>query len=98
MPVPKLKDQSLLKTGVAYVNGEWVKAKSGKTLEVFGTAYHSSTSEDLDTDYESQIHHQGNSSAQPPNSPPKTPNSPSTPPPQLSPLSSRKPAANARSC
>lgn len=34
--VPKLNDPSLLKTGVAYVNGEWVKAKSGKTFEVFG--------------------------------------------------------------
>ncbi|KAH7360245.1 succinate semialdehyde dehydrogenase-like protein [Rhexocercosporidium sp. MPI-PUGE-AT-0058] len=33
--VPKLSDPSLLKTGVAYVNGEWVKAKSGKTFEVF---------------------------------------------------------------
>jgi len=32
--VPKLNDQSLLKTDVAYVNGEWVKAKSGKTFEV----------------------------------------------------------------
>lgn len=35
--VPKLNDPSLLKTDVAYVNGEWVKAKSGKTFEVFGT-------------------------------------------------------------
>lgn len=34
--VPKLNDPSLLKTGVAYVNGEWVKAKSGKTFEVHG--------------------------------------------------------------
>lgn len=34
--VPKLNDQSLLKTNVAYVNGDWVKAKSGKTFEVFG--------------------------------------------------------------
>ena len=34
--VPKLKDPSLLKTDVAYVNGEWVKAASGKTFEVFG--------------------------------------------------------------
>merc|ERR1712000_187106 len=33
--VPKLSDPSLLKTDVAYVNGEWVKAKSGKTFEVF---------------------------------------------------------------
>ncbi|CAG8951003.1 hypothetical protein HYFRA_00006400 [Hymenoscyphus fraxineus] len=33
--VPKLKDPSLLKLNVAYVNGEWVKAKSGKTFEVF---------------------------------------------------------------
>lgn len=32
--VPKLNDPSLLKTNVAYVNGEWVKAKSGKTFEV----------------------------------------------------------------
>jgi succinate-semialdehyde dehydrogenase/glutarate-semialdehyde dehydrogenase len=34
--VPKLNDPSLLKTNVAYVNGEWVKAKSGKTFEVHG--------------------------------------------------------------
>jgi succinate-semialdehyde dehydrogenase/glutarate-semialdehyde dehydrogenase len=34
--VPKLNDPSLFKTDVAYVNGEWVKAKSGKTFEVFG--------------------------------------------------------------
>ena len=34
--VPKLKDPSLLKTNVAYVNGEWVQAKSGKTFEVHG--------------------------------------------------------------
>jgi succinate-semialdehyde dehydrogenase/glutarate-semialdehyde dehydrogenase len=34
--VPKLNDPSLLKTDVAYVNGEWVKAKSGKTFEVHG--------------------------------------------------------------
>ncbi|EPE27486.1 ALDH-like protein [Glarea lozoyensis ATCC 20868] len=33
--VPKLNDPSLFKTDVAYVNGEWVKAKSGKTFEVF---------------------------------------------------------------
>ncbi|KAH8669704.1 succinate semialdehyde dehydrogenase-like protein [Tricladium varicosporioides] len=33
--VPKLNDPSLLKLGVAYVNGEWVKANSGKTFEVF---------------------------------------------------------------
>ncbi|TVY17503.1 Succinate-semialdehyde dehydrogenase [NADP(+)] GabD [Lachnellula arida] len=33
--VPKLNDPSLLKIDVAYVNGEWVKAKSGKTFEVF---------------------------------------------------------------
>jgi len=32
--VPKLNDPSLLKLNVAYVNGEWVKAKSGKTFEV----------------------------------------------------------------
>jgi succinate-semialdehyde dehydrogenase / glutarate-semialdehyde dehydrogenase len=36
--VPKLNDPSLLKTDVAYVNGEWVKAKSGKTFEVHGMA------------------------------------------------------------
>ena len=34
--VPKLNDPSLLKKDVAYVNGEWVKAKSGKTFEVNG--------------------------------------------------------------
>ncbi|TDZ33871.1 Glutarate-semialdehyde dehydrogenase DavD [Colletotrichum spinosum] len=32
--VPKLKDPSLLKQNVCYVNGEWVKAKSGKTFAV----------------------------------------------------------------
>ncbi|KAK2044544.1 succinate-semialdehyde dehydrogenase [Colletotrichum somersetense] len=32
--VPKLKDPSLLKKDVCYVNGEWVKAKSGKTFDV----------------------------------------------------------------
>jgi len=32
--VPKLNDPSLLKLDVAYVNGEWVKAASGKTFEV----------------------------------------------------------------
>jgi len=31
---PKLNDPSLLKTDVSYVNGEWVKAASGKTFEV----------------------------------------------------------------
>jgi succinate-semialdehyde dehydrogenase/glutarate-semialdehyde dehydrogenase len=34
--VPKLNDPSLLKTNVAYVDGEWVTAKSGNTFEVFG--------------------------------------------------------------
>jgi len=33
--VPKLNDPSLLKLDVCYVNGEWVKAKSGKTFEVY---------------------------------------------------------------
>ncbi|MCJ1367820.1 succinate semialdehyde dehydrogenase NADP+ linked [Acarospora aff. strigata] len=32
--VPKLNDQSLFKQGECYVNGEWIKAKSGKTFEV----------------------------------------------------------------
>ncbi|TKW54777.1 Glutarate-semialdehyde dehydrogenase DavD [Colletotrichum tanaceti] len=32
--VPKLKDPSLLKQDVCYVNGEWIKAKSGKTFDV----------------------------------------------------------------
>ncbi|KAF4958626.1 hypothetical protein FSARC_10973 [Fusarium sarcochroum] len=31
---PKLKDPSLLKQDVCYVNGEWVKAQSGKTFKV----------------------------------------------------------------
>ncbi|KAH7001580.1 Aldehyde/histidinol dehydrogenase [Ilyonectria destructans] len=31
---PKLKDPSLLKQNVCYVNGEWVPAKSGKTFKV----------------------------------------------------------------
>ncbi|KAI1408955.1 succinic semialdehyde dehydrogenase [Hypoxylon sp. FL1857] len=35
---PKLKDPSLFKTDVAYVNGEWVKAASGKTFEVYDPA------------------------------------------------------------
>lgn len=33
---PQLKDPSLLKQDVGYVNGEWVKARSGKTFEVTG--------------------------------------------------------------
>ncbi|KAM9879750.1 hypothetical protein BJF96_g823 [Verticillium dahliae] len=36
--VPKLKDPSLLKQDVCYVNGQWVKAKSGKTFEVHDPA------------------------------------------------------------
>ncbi len=32
----QLRDPSLLKTNVCYVNGEWVPAKSGKTFEVTG--------------------------------------------------------------
>jgi succinate-semialdehyde dehydrogenase/glutarate-semialdehyde dehydrogenase len=39
--IPKLNDPSLLKTNVAYVNGEWIKAKSGKTFEVTGIAFSS---------------------------------------------------------
>ncbi|PSR87158.1 Aldehyde/histidinol dehydrogenase [Coniella lustricola] len=35
---PKLNDPSLLKTDVCYVNGEWVKAASGKTFEVHDPA------------------------------------------------------------
>ncbi|KAI0473698.1 Aldehyde/histidinol dehydrogenase [Xylariaceae sp. FL0804] len=35
---PKLKDPSLFKTDVAYVNGEWVKAASGRTFEVHDPA------------------------------------------------------------
>lgn len=35
---PKLKDPSLFKTNVCYVNGEWVKAASGKTFEVHDPA------------------------------------------------------------
>jgi len=31
---PKLRDPSLFKKDVCYVNGEWVKARSGKTFEV----------------------------------------------------------------
>lgn len=34
LSAPKLNDPSLLKTDVCYVNGEWVKAKSGKTFNV----------------------------------------------------------------
>lgn len=32
----QLRDPSLFKQDVCYVNGEWVKAKSGKTFEVRG--------------------------------------------------------------
>jgi hypothetical protein len=32
----QLKDPSLFKQNVCYVNGEWVKARSGKTFEVHG--------------------------------------------------------------
>ena len=32
----QLNDKSLFKQDVAYVNGEWIKAKSGKTFEVTG--------------------------------------------------------------
>ncbi|KAI1424518.1 Aldehyde/histidinol dehydrogenase [Xylaria sp. FL1777] len=35
---PKLNDSSLFKTDVCYVNGEWVKAASGKTFEVHDPA------------------------------------------------------------
>lgn len=36
--VPKLNDPSLLKKDIAYINGEWVAAKSGKTFEVNGAS------------------------------------------------------------
>jgi len=36
--VPKLRDPSLFKKDVCYVNGEWVKARSGKTFEVHDPA------------------------------------------------------------
>lgn len=36
LTVAQLKDPSLLKQDVCYVNGEWVKAKSGKTFKVNG--------------------------------------------------------------
>lgn len=39
--VPKLNDPSLLKTDVSYINGEWVKAGSGKTFEVHDPTTHS---------------------------------------------------------
>lgn len=32
----QLSDPSLLKLDVNFVNGEWVKAKSGKTFDVYG--------------------------------------------------------------
>ncbi|TFB06541.1 Glutarate-semialdehyde dehydrogenase DavD [Trichoderma ghanense] len=35
---PKLRDPSLLKQNVCYVNGEWVSAKSGKTFKVHDPA------------------------------------------------------------
>ena len=36
--IPKLKDPSLFKEA-AYINGEWVKAKSGATFEVHGKRF-----------------------------------------------------------
>ncbi|KAF3936590.1 Omega-crystallin [Dactylella cylindrospora] len=36
--VPPLKDKSLFKENVAFVNGKWVKARSGKTFEVYDPA------------------------------------------------------------
>ncbi|KAK6349184.1 succinate semialdehyde dehydrogenase NADP+ linked [Orbilia blumenaviensis] len=36
--VPPLKDKSLFKENVAFVNGKWVKAKSGKIFEVYDPA------------------------------------------------------------
>lgn len=36
LTIAQLKDPSLLKQDVCYVNGEWVKAKSGKTFKVNG--------------------------------------------------------------
>ncbi|MDI1490903.1 MAG: succinate semialdehyde dehydrogenase NADP+ linked [Ramalina farinacea] len=35
---PQLKDPSLFKKDVAYINGEWIKAQSGKTFEVHDPA------------------------------------------------------------
>ncbi|KAK5657049.1 hypothetical protein OQA88_3575 [Cercophora sp. LCS_1] len=35
---PKLRDPSLFKQNVSYVNGQWVKAQSGKTFEVHDPA------------------------------------------------------------
>lgn len=37
--IPKLNDPSLLKKDVAYINGEWVAARSGKTFEVNGECF-----------------------------------------------------------
>ncbi|KAK4231826.1 putative succinate-semialdehyde dehydrogenase [NADP+] [Podospora fimiseda] len=36
--VPKLKDPSLFKQNVCYVNGEWIPASSGKTFEIHDPA------------------------------------------------------------
>lgn len=36
--IPELKDKSLF-IQKAYVNGEWVNAKSGKTFEVHGSSH-----------------------------------------------------------
>ena len=95
--VPKLNDPSLLKLNVAYVNGEWVKAKSGKTFEVFGMLYNVVLYRVIPYFYKGdifltnnsclQIPHQENSSVQPPNSTPKTQKLLSKPQPQLSPPS-----------
>ncbi|KFH43499.1 Glutarate-semialdehyde dehydrogenase-like protein [Hapsidospora chrysogenum ATCC 11550] len=50
--VPKLKDPSLLKQNVCYVNGEWKPAKSGKTFKVNdpGTGELVGTSPEFNTD------------------------------------------------
>lgn len=39
LTVLQLNDPSLFKTDVCYVNGEWVKAQSGKTFEVTGMSH-----------------------------------------------------------
>jgi len=41
--LPQLNDQSLFKQNVCFVDGEWIKAKSGKTFEAHGESSHASS-------------------------------------------------------
>lgn len=93
--VPKLKDPSLLKLDVAYVNGEWVKAKSGKTFEVTGMAVVENRRKDTDS---YQTHPQARSLELFQNSMPRIHNLQSMPPLPPSPPFERRLVASDRSC